>query len=92
MRVKELIEKLSELEPDAPVWTIDSDDCWPTFVEVEAAQIGEQYLADLRRYGDTVVVQTPSAVSANWTGRVVVIAGGTWSSYPNGDDDARGAH
>ncbi len=90
MKVSELIARLSTCDPDAPVWTIDSDDCWPTFVEVEAAQIGEQYLADLRRYGDTVAVQTPSAASAAWTERVVVIAGGTWSSYPNGD--AHGAH
>ena len=44
MRVKELIAKLSELDGNAPVWTIDTCDCHTRFVELEPTHIGAQHL------------------------------------------------
>ena len=84
MKVKELIAKLSELDGNAPVWTIDTCDCCTTFRELEAANIATHHLNDLRLtapgapFGPKI-----SDATAAWPKPLVVIAGGTWSQYPD---------
>ena len=63
---------------------VNTGGCCTTFRELEAAHIGEQHLDKLR-------LTTPSApfaseiseASAAWPKPLVVIAGGTWSRYPD---------
>ena len=85
MLVKELIEKLSEPDGNAPVWTIDTCDCHTRFVELEPTHIGAQHLKKLKLWAETR--REPPRVSeesAAWPKPLVVIAGGTWSQYPDG--------
>ncbi len=84
MKVRELIAQLSECDPDAPVWTIDTCECCTTFSELEAAHIGEQHLSKLRlTTPSTPFAPEVSDASAAWPKPLEVIAGGRWSRFPD---------
>ena len=84
MKVRELMEVLQDLDPDAPVWTIDTCDCHTRFVELEPTHIGAQHLEKLKLWAETRR-ENPrvSEESAAWPKPLVVSAGGTWSQYPD---------
>ncbi len=86
MKVRELIEALQDLDPDAPVMTIDTCDCHTHFVELEAPHIGAQQLEKLKLWAEREAeIYGVSDATAAWAKPLVVIAGGRWSRYPDFD-------
>ena len=64
--MRDLIEVLQGLDPDAPVWTIATATCNLTHMELEAKDIGEVDLAGLlRNVPGTRTVPKLSEAAAN---------------------------
>ena len=72
MKVRELIEVLRGLDPDAPVWTIATPTYNLTHVELEAADIGQVDLARLLRNVPGTRAVPKLSAAANWSKPMVV--------------------
>ena len=88
MKVRDLIELLQRHDPDQEVYTIDSCDCCTSFEAVEAKQVGvrdvdtdERFSGEAHYFDEEEVVQFETMKKP-----ALVIAGGTWASWPSPED------